>query len=202
MEKLVHILRHGQTAYNKQNIIQGSGIDADLDEEGKAQAKQFYNKYKDVAFELLICSSLKRTQQSIQSFVNDGIPLVKLSELNEINWGIHEGQKVTDQIAVNYQKLRTSWQEKKFDARVSKGESAYELAARLDVFLSVLRHRTEKHILICSHGRTLRALMCKLHGVGLENMENYTFGNTSLCIFEVHQEGYKIQKDRDTSHLK
>lgn len=201
MEKLVYILRHGQTAYNKQNIIQGSGVDADLDDEGKAQALQFYQKYKDMPFELLICSALKRTYQSIEPFIETGIPLVRLSEINEINWGVHEGQKVNDDIAKNYDKLRTDWQEKKFDSRVDKGESAFELSARLDTFLSLLRKRPEKNILVCSHGRTLRALMCKLYDVGLEEMENYTFTNTSLCVFEVHKDHYKIQKDRDTSHL-
>lgn len=201
MEKLVYILRHGQTAYNKQSIIQGSGIDADLDEEGKAQALKFYQKYKEVPFELLICSALKRTYQSIEPFIDTGIPLVRLSEINEINWGVHEGQKVSDEIAKNYDKLRKDWQAKKFDSRVEKGESASELSARLDTFLSMLRKRPEKNILVCSHGRTLRALMCKLYGVGLEKMENFSFTNTSLCVFEVHHETYEVKKDRDTSHL-
>jgi broad specificity phosphatase PhoE len=67
-------------------------MDTDLNNEGRKQAKQFYNAYKDVPFDKIYISELKRTQQSIQQFIDKGFPYEKLSGLDELAWGIHEGQ--------------------------------------------------------------------------------------------------------------
>ena len=49
MNKLLYIVRHGQTELNKQGIIQGRGMDTDLNDEGRKQAAQFFEAYKSVS---------------------------------------------------------------------------------------------------------------------------------------------------------
>ena len=39
-QKKIYIVRHGQTEFNKQSIVQGSGVDTELNEKGKWQARQ------------------------------------------------------------------------------------------------------------------------------------------------------------------
>src|SRR6201989_1015864 len=89
--KTLYVVRHGQTDLNKQGIVQGRGRDTDLNEEGRKQARQFFGAYKSVAFDMIYISELKRTQQSIQPFIDLGIPYQKLSGLDELAWGIYEG---------------------------------------------------------------------------------------------------------------
>ncbi len=50
MNKTLYIVRHGQTDLNKRGIIQGRGMDTDLNDEGRKQAAQFFNTYKSVPF--------------------------------------------------------------------------------------------------------------------------------------------------------
>src|SRR4051812_9230374 len=95
MQKTLYIVRHGQTEYNKLGIIQGRGVDTDLNDEGRKQAQQFFTAYKDVPFDKAYISALKRTQQSIQPFLDRGLPFQKLPGLDELAWGIHEGQLPT-----------------------------------------------------------------------------------------------------------
>ena len=94
-KKTIYIIRHGETEYNKQGIIQGSGIDSDLNETGRKQAEQFYQAYHHIGFDAIYTSELKRTQQSVASFAQRDIPIRVLPELNEINWGVFEGLKGT-----------------------------------------------------------------------------------------------------------
>ena len=43
--KDIYLIRHGETDYNRLGVVQGSGIDADLNELGQRQAKAFFDHY-------------------------------------------------------------------------------------------------------------------------------------------------------------
>src|SRR5437588_6715319 len=100
--KTLYIVRHGQTDLNKQGIVQGRGRDTDLNEEGRQQAQLFYEAYKHVSFDKIYISALKRTQQSIQPFIDQGILYEKLSGLDELAWGVLEGQPSTPENKVQF----------------------------------------------------------------------------------------------------
>ena len=53
MTKKIYITRHGQTDFNKKGIVQGSGVDSDLNETGRLQAEAFFKKFKDHPFDKL-----------------------------------------------------------------------------------------------------------------------------------------------------
>ncbi|NDE62419.1 MAG: histidine phosphatase family protein, partial [Cyclobacteriaceae bacterium] len=40
--KKIYLVRHGQTDYNLQGVVQGSGIDAPINATGRAQAEAFF----------------------------------------------------------------------------------------------------------------------------------------------------------------
>eukprot|EP01036_Dinobryon_divergens_P048115 gene48115-64565_t len=84
-KKTIYITRHGETEFNRLGIIQGSGVDSELNETGHLQAQLFYNHYKDTAFDKVYTSALQRTYQSVQRFIEElRIPYEQLPELNEI----------------------------------------------------------------------------------------------------------------------
>ncbi len=201
MEKHIYIIRHGETELNRQRIVQGSGIDSELNELGHSQARAFHDFYQHLPFEVVINSALQRTHQTTQPFWTKGIPWEQTPAINEINWGIHEGQKSEPWMVESYRKLIEEWKKGNFEARLEKGESAGEMAQRLSGFVEQLKMRREKHILVCSHGRALRCLMCVIKGQHLREMESYTHSNTGL--FKIRQLGEELIVDleNDTRHL-
>ena len=72
--KKIYLIRHGETKYNKLGIVQGSGVDSDLNETGIEQANAFFEHYKNISFDKIYTSKLKRSQQSVQQFIDLGIP--------------------------------------------------------------------------------------------------------------------------------
>ena len=40
--KEIYIIRHGETELNRLGIVQGRGVDSDLNDTGRAQAEAFY----------------------------------------------------------------------------------------------------------------------------------------------------------------
>src|ERR1700712_321398 len=117
IKKTLYIVRHGQTDLNKQGIVQGRGMNTDLNDEGRKQAGQFFNAYKDVPFDKIYISELKRTQQSIQQFIDLGIPYEKLEGLDELAWGIHEGQPSTPETKSAFMKIVRNWVDGKLDSK-------------------------------------------------------------------------------------
>ena len=199
--KELYIIRHGETDFNRQGIVQGSGVNSSLNENGKLQALHFFNKYKDIEFDYVYSSTLKRTHETVQHFINQGITWRVRAEIREISWGIHEGQKGTKESIQRYRNLIEYWNDGNFDARLEGGESAAEMVVRLNHFLDELKKTDFKRALICSHGRTLRCLMCLINNDHLREMDNYQHLNTGLYIVELNEDIFKIVLSKDVSHL-
>lgn len=203
MTKTLYIVRHGQTDLNKRGIVQGRGMNTDLNDEGRKQAGQFFEAYKDVEFDKIYISSLKRTQQSIQQFIDLGIPYEKLSGLDELAWGIHEGQEATEQNKAAFLHLMRDWMDGKLDTRFEGGESPNEVKARQQEALKVIMsHPEEETVLICMHGRALRLILCLLTERPLTEMDNFPHQN--LVLYKVYYNGekFEITDFNNAEHLK
>ena len=202
VEKTLYIVRHGQTDLNKQGIVQGRGRDTDLNDEGRQQANQFYKAYKDVPFNKIYISKLKRTQQSIQQFIDLGIPYEKLAGLDELAWGIHEGQPATPETKAAFLDLMRNWLDGNLDVKFEGGESPNEVKARqLQALDTIMSHPEETTVLICMHGRALRLLMCILTEQPLTKMD--TFPHQNLVLYKVTYDGNKfsIVEANNAKHL-
>ncbi len=201
MEKTIYILRHGETDYNRLRKVQGSGIDTDLNDLGRAQAAAFYDRYRDLDFDLVITSMLKRTWQTVAAFREAGIPWIKDADLNEISWGVQEGKTSTPQSHQEYQQLVATWDEGNYHTRMPAGESAHELGARMEAFVHRLQAHDAQRMLVCSHGRAMRALMCVLQGKPLREMGTFQHSNTGLWVYHYADDRYMVRTENDVCHL-
>ncbi len=142
--KTVYIVRHGQTRFNLERIVQGSGVDSSLNATGREQARLLYEAYKDVPFEVVLTSGLKRTWETVEGFITAGIPWEKHPEINEMSWGTHEGKKGTPESIEEYRRIKDGWGLGEIDGRIGGGESARELGDRLQRFIDHLATREEE----------------------------------------------------------
>lgn len=200
--KKIYIIRHGETDFNRMNIVQGNGVDTDLNEMGLNQGFLFYNKYKNISFDKIYVSGLKRTQQTIQHFINDGIPFEKLHELNEISWGEYEGKAQDFKEREFYQYAVNAWNSGNYDVAVANGETPNQLQERQKKALEIILKNThEKTVLVCMHGRALKSFICLLLNVPLLNMDNYQHQNTCLYQLDFDGEKFELVIENDVSHL-
>src|SRR5476651_2236901 len=126
INKTLYIVRHGQTGLNKKGIVQGRGLDTELNAEGRLQADLFYQSYKNVAFDKIYISELRRTQQSIQQFIDLGIPYQKLAGLDELAWGIYEGKESSTETKAAFLQVVRKWMAGELDFKFDGGESPNE----------------------------------------------------------------------------
>lgn len=201
--KTIHLIRHGQTDFNLKNIIQGSGIDSDLNANGKQQALKFHNAYRNTPYKHVYTSTLKRTIQSVHNFIEAGIPHTSLEALNEINWGVMEGKIQNPETVKLYHETINNWKNGRLNQSVEGGETPLEMFQRQEKGLDLLMNKPaeEDTILICMHGRAIRSFLCLLTGAPLQEMENWDHSN--LCLYELKFNGktFDIAKANDVTHL-
>jgi phosphoserine phosphatase len=201
--KKIYLLRHGQTDYNLQGVVQGSGIDAPINATGRAQAQAFFEAYQEVQFDQLYHSALIRTRQSIQGFIDLGIPVTSLVELNEISWGNYEGTPMTPEEGEYYRMMLDQWQQGNLDYAIAGGESPNSVAERLHRAIQIILNGPGETILVCMHGRAMRIFLSLICQTPLKEMDQYEHGN--LCLYLLQQEekgGFTLLKENDQQHLK
>ncbi|WP_342644329.1 histidine phosphatase family protein [Mucilaginibacter sp. CSA2-8R] len=202
-EKTLYIVRHGQTDLNKQGIVQGRGMNTELNSEGCQQAGLFYNAYKHIPFDKIYISELKRTQQSVQQFIDAGLPFEKLSGLDELAWGKYEGQPSTPETKSAFLKIMREWTSGNLDAKFEGGESPNEVKQRQEQALkTIMSHPEEKNVLICMHGRAMRLFLCLLTGKSLKHMDDFPHQNLVLYKVTFDGEQFTIAEFNNAIHLK
>ena len=205
----LYIIRHGETEMNRQGIVQGSGVDSDLNNLGKKQAHLFYQYYKNIRFEYVVTSALKRTHQTVRPFLDRLIKVERrkgnwlvFNELNEISWGVQEGQKSNDAMHKDYTKLMSDWENGVYETRFEGGESAAELRARVSRTMDYLtQNHAGQNVLLCTHGRTLLCLLTVLKNEPLSKMSHYKHQNT--CLYKAHfiDGEFHFEIENDVTHL-
>jgi probable phosphoglycerate mutase len=188
--KKIYLIRHGQTDYNMRGVVQGSGVDTDLNDRGRAQADAFFKHYADVPFDKVYTSTLKRSQQSVEKFLARGLPTEALPGLNEISWGTKEGHKVTPEEDEYYHFMIKQWQLGNTSLKIEKGESPDDVVKRMKPAVDHIMSKT-----------AIRILLCYVLNYPLKSMD--MFEHENLCLYVLNYTGsmFQVERYNDVSHL-
>jgi broad specificity phosphatase PhoE len=202
MEKNIYIIRHGETDLNRRGVMQGRGMDTDLNEHGQKQAEAFYKAYKHILFDRIYTSTLKRTHQTVKRFIDSGIPWTQYAGLDELAWGIYEGQEATEDIKAVFENLMKSWSSGDLHLKFDAGESPLDVNKRqLEVFEKLIEKDDANTILVCMHGRAMRLFLCLLMDLPLYEMDQFPHQNTTLYRLKYNGERFEILDFNNTDHL-
>ncbi|HLS94141.1 putative phosphoglycerate mutase [Sphingobacterium allocomposti] len=202
MKKTFYFIRHGQTDLNLRGIVQGRGVNSPLNETGLQQAKAFYEAFKDVPFDKVYTSTLLRTKQTVQRFIDQGIPAEELPGLDEISWGIYEGKEQDEVIMAGFEQVVAAWRSGNLDLSIEEGESPNQLVARQkEAVAYMVAQPNEETVLVCMHGRALRILLCHLTDMSVCLMDDFPHTNTALYILTYEDGRFSIIDHYNVKHL-
>lgn len=201
-KKKIYLIRHGETDNNKNKILQGGNTDISLNDVGRKQSTHFYTAYKILPFQKIYTSALKRSIESVEKFIADGIPHTISKELNEISFGIYDGIACSEGRNSLYQKLTKEWENGNLRAKLEGGEHPLEVKSRLEKFITSIISKEEELILICMHGRAMRIFLTIILNYDLKDMSVFTHTNLGLYIINYTGSIFNIEQFNNTSHLK
>lgn len=181
-------------------IVQGKGIDSSLNETGQEQGRKFFHAYRYIGFEKIFVSTLKRTFQTVAEFHALNIPIEINAALDEISWGIHEGKSDGETFKYFYHTLHL-WKQGQVNIKIEGGESPSEVQQRQLPFIESLNTLPESRILVCTHGRAMRILLCTMLNKPLEDMDTFPHHNTSLYKLNLENNVFTVELFNDLTHL-
>src|SRR3984893_117325 len=168
-ERLLVLVRHGQSEWNLKNLFTG-WKDVDLTEAGIAEARTAGRQLKaqGIGFDIGFTSALKRAQDTMTIMLDEmglaGIPVVETLALNERDYGELSG--------LNKDNARERWSEEQvhiwrrsYDVAPPGGESLRDTAARvLPYYIEEILPRVLRgdNLIVVAHGNSLRALVMVL----------------------------------------
>lgn len=217
MGKLI-LLRHGQSAWNKENIFTG-WIDIPLSKGGIVESSKAGEKIKDISIDGIYTSTLVRSQTTVflamaeSSFgkvpcVQHGenqpfaewyqrgcegknlIPLYTALELNERMYGDLQG-KNKEQMQQEYGKEQVQLWRRSFHTKPPRGESLAETAERsIPFFTKVIMPKlvNGKTILICAHGNSLRSIVMHIEKLSEEEVLHLEIATGEVKMYD-YKEG-------------
>ena len=166
-ERLLTLVRHGQTVANAQNLLQGH-VNHPLDEVGLAQVSLLGGALQKIApVSRVVASPLLRAQQTAQA-ITQGLTLSIEVETDprwiELNYGDFDGQPVGSVSREQWAAWRT---DEHF--RPPQGETLAELSLRVhDAIDALLADSVSSHIVVVSHVSPIKAAVAWALGVGVE----------------------------------
>jgi len=192
METHFYLVRHGETDFNLKGIVQGRGVNTSLNETGQQQAKLLAARFAKQPIDVIYSSPLHRALETAQCVANAcGIEKISTDPgLEEMSWGIYEGQSSSDELSAAFADMKRRWHEGEHDFRVERGESLREVQARgVNSIERILAAEPGKQVLVLAHGRFLRILLASLlEEYGIKRMEELEHTNTGVNYL-VHRDG-------------
>jgi 2,3-bisphosphoglycerate-dependent phosphoglycerate mutase len=172
MDRILVLVRHGESEWNKKNLFTG-WRDIDLTENGVAEARAAGKRLKaeGLTFGIAFTSALVRAQRTLDLMLDElgrpTIPVERDQALNERDYG--------DLSGLNKDDARAKWGEEQvhiwrrsYTVQPPGGESLRDTLARvLPYYLHVIQPHAIRGegVLISAHGNSLRAMIMALEGL-------------------------------------
>ena len=202
MNRLLVLVRHGQSDWNLKNLFTG-WKDPSLTEQGIAEARAAGEKLKQAGyrFDIAFTSDLKRAQDTLDIMLDKigqrDLPIVKDKALNERDYGELTG--------LNKDDARKRWGEEQvqiwrrsFDIAPPGGESLKDTAARvLPYFEKEILPRVLKgeRVLVSAHGNSLRALIMALENLSGQEIVRRELETGVPIIYQLKADGSVQSKE-------
>lgn len=182
MSTKICLIRHGQTNWNKQKLIQGR-IDNLLNNTGRIASREAAKKIKElnINWEVFLSSPLKRAYETAEiikkelNFFND---IIIIPDLTEREFGVLEGKKVCEE---SY---------KLMDEGVEGLEMLHDLQTRaVNTILKIANDYKDKRVLVATHSQFIKGLLSYI-------IKDFNFRcvlkNNSLTMIEVENNIIKV----------
>lgn len=172
---MIYFVRHGQTEWNKNGIIQGH-MDIELNNEGKKQAQIVKEKLQDIKFDKVFSSPLKRAKETAEIIYDQEIVID--NRLIERYNGELEGKLKTEI------KVFPDFNDPN-DTRFGI-ESLNNFKDRINSFLDeIVKKYKDKNILVVTHAGVCLYVRCYFEGEPDGNLnEKYKLQNCEILSYE------------------
>lgn len=116
---IIYVVRHGQAEFNEKGIIGGTLEPNLLTAKGENQAEKLANKLKNIQFDKIYSSDLRRAKQTAEIIAKSkDLPVITTTLVRERSWGSLQGKKFTD--------AQKGYTQKFSEEKIAEGQTALD----------------------------------------------------------------------------
>ena len=201
MDRLLVLVRHGQSEWNLKNLFTG-WKDPGLTEKGVAEATAAGQRLKALGlnFDIAFTSALSRAQNTckliLEQLGQSSLQTIRDQALNERDYG--------DLSGLNKDDARAKWGEdqvhiwrRSYDVSPPGGESLKDTVARVlpyycqEILPRVLRG---ERVIVAAHGNSLRALVMVLDGLTPETIPSMELDTAVPLVYRLNADSTVASK--------
>lgn len=197
----VFALRHGQTAFNATQRIQGH-LDIGLDATGRWQAERLGEALADAGIVAVHSSDLARARETAAPLARAlGLAVVAHADLRERHFGRLEGLSYAE-IEQRFPEDARRWRQREPGFGPGGGESLQVFSARvLEVFTRLAEVHRGQTIAVVAHGGVLDCLYRAAQGIELQAPRTWQLANAAVNRLLWTGEGFRVVGWDDRRHL-
>jgi 2,3-bisphosphoglycerate-dependent phosphoglycerate mutase len=201
MQRLLVLVRHGQSDWNLKNLFTG-WKDPDLSAQGVAEAKAAGQRLKalgmhfDIAFTSALIRALSTLRLMLEALDQTGLETIRDQALNERDYG--------DLAGLNKDDARKRWGEEQvhiwrrsYDVAPPAGESLKDTVARvLPYYCQNILPRVlgGEKVLIAAHGNSLRALVMVLDRLNADAIVRLELDTGVPLVYQLNADSTVAEK--------
>ncbi|EEE44930.1 2,3-bisphosphoglycerate-dependent phosphoglycerate mutase [Roseibium alexandrii] len=199
MERLLVLVRHGQSEWNLKNLFTG-WKDPGLTDQGVAEAHKAGEQLRDLKlnFDLAFTSVLSRAQKTLGIILEEldqiGLETLKDQALNERDYGDLTGMN-KDEAREKFGEEQVHIWRRSYDIPPPGGESLKMTAERVLPYYKaeiLPRVLSGKRTIVAAHGNSLRSLIMELEGLSPEEILKRELGTGTPIIYRLDEDGKVI----------
>ena len=201
MTTSIILVRHGQTAWNTEEVFRGQ-IDIELDDTGLKQAELLAEYLDQRELEAVYSSPLKRAVQTAEAIARrHGLAVEITPGLNDIDFGEWQGLSLQE-VRSRFSEPFAAWVSEPHRVRIPSGESLDDVRQRA---LTLVNQVVEKHegkvIALVSHRVVNKVLICALLGLDNSHFWDVRIDTCGMTTFEFDDGRFVLTEHNNTSFL-
>jgi len=198
----IYLVRHGQTAWNKEEIFRGR-TDVPLDETGLRQAELAGQYFKGMKIHGIFASSLSRAWQTAEKVAEfHDLKVQPLEGILDMSFGNWEGRPHQEIREIDRKTYR-QWVETPHLVRLPGGESLDDVRVRaMAAIEEVIRTHAGKTLILVTHRVVNKVLICGILGLDNSHFWQISQDTTAINLIQ-HRDGkYILSLMNETCHLR
>jgi probable phosphoglycerate mutase len=195
----IYIVRHGETVWNEQGLLQGSA-DIELNEKGRILAGKTGEGLENVYFDKIYSSPLIRAYETANLIRGHrNIQIIRDDRLRELSFGSNEGKDSEIIRTDENNPFHNFFARPELYVPPEDGETLEHICKRAKEFLEeVIEPQADKleRVMLVAHGAMNQALLCHIKN---HDVSKYWAGglkkNCGVIIVRLDEEGYCVLEE-------
>lgn len=190
---MIYLVRHGQTAGNKANVLQGSRSDHPLNEKGRQQAENVRRWFEvhRICIDRVYSSPLLRARQT-GDIISGGLELVLDDRLLEMDYGPYEGMDLLNMA----EEVKVFFSDFVNNPAPPGMEPLSEVVRRMGSFLEMIKPEVKsKNILVATHAIAMKGALEYLTPESHGGYWGKYIGNCAMYAVRLEDGEYTIPEE-------